>query len=205
MMDQPPPQPPLPPFVLSNPSQFSLIGDARWDRPFSFVWGDLKLASEKAHYVLKDKTLEATGSVLAKLGTERIEGKNLKITGLDLVKKSLDKEGFSFFFSDAKLFAPVIYLSGEELSFSSETGADVELVHCVGDGDDPPNAVHKRAVNMAKRSQEVAVVVVSRRHEWDSQDVRCDRAVDVGVNHVRVEEIRCLRPDRAHDVYCEPR
>ena len=124
-MDQPPPQPPLPPFVLSNPSQFSLIGDARWDRPFSFVWGDLKLASEKAHYVLKDKTLEATGSVLAKLGTERIEGRNLKITGLDLVKKSLDKEGFSFFFSDAKLFAPVVYLSGEELRFSSETGADV--------------------------------------------------------------------------------
>ena len=122
-MDQPP-LPPLPPFKLTNPTVLTLRGDARWDREFSFVWGDLKLASEKAHYVLKDKTLEATGSVLAKLGTERIEGKNLKIGGLDLATKSLDKGGFSFFFSEAKLFSPVIHLAAGELRFSSETGAE---------------------------------------------------------------------------------
>jgi hypothetical protein len=65
-MDQPPPQTPapLPPFVLSNFSSLS-AKELRWDREFSFVWGDLKLSSGKASYVVKDKTLLAEGSVAA--------------------------------------------------------------------------------------------------------------------------------------------
>lgn len=127
-MDQPPP--PLPPFTLSNFSSLSPVG-IRWDRPFSFSWGDLKITSEKASFVAKEKTLEATGSVRAALGGERVEGKNLKITGLDLVNRSLGKEGFGFFFSDAKLFSPVIHLTSDELRFSSETGAEARRLRFV--------------------------------------------------------------------------
>ena len=120
-MDQPPP--PLPPFVLSNFSSLS-AKELLWERPFSFVWGDLMLSSEKARYAVKEKSLEATGAVLVKRGLERVEGKNLKITGLDLGKRSLDKSGFGFFFSEARLFSPRVYLAADELRFSSETGAE---------------------------------------------------------------------------------
>lgn len=117
-------QPPLPPMSLTWKTVDTSGSNTLWNG-FSFVWGDLKLVSDKASYKLKDKTLEASGEVLASLGTERIEGKGLKITGLNLFTKSLDKEGFGFYFSDAKLFSPVLYIAGGELSFSSETGADV--------------------------------------------------------------------------------
>ena len=127
-MDQPPP--PLPPFTLSNFSSLSPVG-IRWDRPFSFSWGDLKITSEKASFVAKEKTLAAAGRVQAMLGTERVEGTNLKITGLDLATKSLGKEGFGFFFSDAKLFSPVIHLAADELHFSSETGAEARRLRFV--------------------------------------------------------------------------
>ncbi|WP_309709251.1 hypothetical protein [Armatimonas sp.] len=145
MMDQPPPQTPapLPPFVLSNFSSLS-AKELRWDREFSFVWGDLKLLSGKASYVVKDKTLLAEGNVTAKLGTERVEGKDLKITGLDMAARSVSKEGFGFYFTDAKLFSPVLYIAGKTLSVSSETGAEARRLLFVP-GPDPKGEIELSA------------------------------------------------------------
>ena len=149
-MDQPPPPAPLPPFVLSNFSSLS-AKELRWDREFSFVWGDLKLLSGKASYVLKDKTLLAEGSVAAKLGTERVEGKDLKIRGLDLATRSVSKDGFGFYFTDAKLFSPVLYLAGEKLSVSSEAGAEALNLRFVP-GPDPKGEIELSADRL--RSQQ---------------------------------------------------
>ena len=49
------------------------------------------------------------------------------------------------------------------------------VAHGVGDRDDSPHAVHERAVDVAERSEEIAVVVVTRRDERNAEQ-RAQRA-----------------------------
>jgi hypothetical protein len=84
-----------------------------------------------------------------------------------------------------------------------QTGLDVEALHGVGDRDDPRGTVHRRAVDVAKRSQQVPVVVVARRDEGTVRQARRERSVDVGVDHVGVNEVRCEASNRACDLHSE--
>jgi hypothetical protein len=126
MMDQPP----LPPFTFTWKSVDASASALLWSG-FLFRWGDLRLSSDAARYTPRDKTLQAEGAVVAVLGTERVTGKDLKITGLDLVTRSLDKKGFGFYFTQAKFFSPVLYLDAKELQFSTETGAEARELRFV--------------------------------------------------------------------------
>ena len=86
-------------------------------------------------------------------------------------------------------------------SFSRGRPASLEEVaDGVRDGDQPAGAARERAVDVAERPEQVAVVVVARRDERDARDARCDRAVDIAVHEVRVQQVGRLAADRPDDV-----
>ena len=81
-----------------------------------------------------------------------------------------------------------------------------------GSGERPPRSRRSRrtpcisaAVDVAKRAEQVPVVVVARRDERDAQHMRGERAVGVGVDHVGVQQVGLLRPHALRDRRCEPR
>lgn len=131
MIDQPP-QPPLPPlnYSASGGMSGSLAGSLLL-KGLRIDWGALSLVAQKASYTVKTKTLAAEDDVRVSLGPERIEGKALTLTGLDMLTRTLDKSGYSFRFSEAQLFSSVLYIQSDELTFSSETGAEARRLRFV--------------------------------------------------------------------------
>lgn len=127
MIDPPPPLPP----IQTTWSQLSgSLLSPQW-RGFKLQWGNLSLVSERAGYQAREKALTADGAVAVALGQERITGENLKVVGLDLLTRTMDKTGFSLTFSDAQLFSSALYLKSQSLSFSSEQGATAQQLRFV--------------------------------------------------------------------------
>ena len=85
------------------------------------------------------------------------------------------------------------------------TGTLEKAAHGVGDRDQPAGRARERAVDVAKRAEQVAVVVVAGRDGRDPQQLRRCAAVDVGVNEVRMDEVGPLDPDGADQVTQHPR
>ena len=84
-------------------------------------------------------------------------------------------------------------------------GGDEESPHRVRDRDQPPGARGERPVHVPERAELVAVVVVARRDVRDARQSRCDRAVDVAVHQMRVEQIGTKSAEDADDVPSHPR
>ena len=86
-----------------------------------------------------------------------------------------------------------------------------ELLRCVArrfeeapdgvrDRDQPPRATSEGSVDVAERPEQVPIVVVPGREVWDPQRTGRDRAVDVTVHEVRMDEVGSLCPDRADHI-----
>ena len=85
------------------------------------------------------------------------------------------------------------------------TGLHEEPPHGVRDRDQPPRSAREGPVDVPERPEQVAIVVVARRDERHAEDARRDRAVDVRVHEMGVQQIRLLRPHGPHDVARHPR
>ena len=83
-------------------------------------------------------------------------------------------------------------------------GSLEEAANRVGDRDQRPRAAREGAVDVAERAEQVAVVVVPRRDGRRSRREAGDRAVDVGVDEVRVQKVGPLRADGADHVARHP-
>ena len=79
-----------------------------------------------------------------------------------------------------------------------------EAAHGIRDRDQPPCGPREGPIDVAKGPQQVAVVVVPGRDDWRPEGAGRNRAVDVGVDEVRMEEIRLLGPNRPGHVARQP-
>ena len=95
--------------------------------------------------------------------------------------------------------------SGSSRAPQPQTGANVERPNRIGDGDHLAHTAHEEAVDVAEGTEQVAVVVVTRREKRDAQRVGGDGAVNVGMNHVRVEQVGAFAAQGAEDACREQR
>ena len=95
-------------------------------------------------------------------------------------------------------------MDGHEL-LGRQAGADVEVADGVGDRDDRGGPAHEEPVDVPERAEQVAVVVVARGKERAAKRARGDRSVDVGVDHVGVEEVDLLGAGDTGHRGCETR
>jgi len=74
---------------------------------------------------------------------------------------------------------------------------DVEASQRVGDCDDPRARAREAALDVAERADTERIVVVLRRDEPRAREPRGGAAVDVGVDEVRVHDVRPDAPQLA--------
>ena len=85
------------------------------------------------------------------------------------------------------------------------TGLLEKPAHGVRDRDQAARGTCERAIHVAERPQQVAIVVVARRNRRNAEQPRAEAAVDVRVDEMCVHELGALDPNRADDVTRQPR
>ncbi len=75
----------------------------------------------------------------------------------------------------------------------------------VRDRDDPPSGACEDPVDVPERAEQIAVVVVARGHDGQSEERGGERTVDVCVHEVGVQQVGLLRAYRPDHVEGHPR